>query len=190
MIPKSGEKIRLHGRHDVTAKKEVRINVLGMRSTKLVHSFEAERELLLAAAVWEEALGKSNGLPPLAHEVLMCPALGMSGGQCNVPEDLLRAPRAAREFARQFLEKRAPTSFDDVVNIMRGQWESLLTLDRGMAIEQSLLENAEGTFDENFTQAVLKLLPDEHTAVCIDNAHAQVCALKEGELHKFCSKKA
>ena len=80
----------------------------------------------------------------------MCPALEQCRGPCNVPEDLLKAPRAARDFAGQLLQKHAPKNFDDALKILRAQWESLLSLDRGMIIEQTLFECAQESLDSSF----------------------------------------
>ena len=119
MMAVTDAKLKQFYKHRTTAKRETTLTFFGMNVTKTEAPPEAEREMLLSVAVKEAAISKEGGLPALPYEKLMFPQLATVLGQCEVPEALIKGPRAARELVLQVLEKKGARSYDGVLLALR-----------------------------------------------------------------------
>ena len=140
----------------------------------------SEWHMRLQARVKSLALGKKEGLQVLPFEIWAMPK--PSDGQCEVPGWLMPGMAEAREMAAEMLEDDGIECFSDMVKILVGNTDSLVSLDSSFKLELTWLST---TAPERMVQAakadILKRLASETQNFTLKQSMAKLEDLLKSE---------
>ena len=120
----------------------------------------SEWHMRLQARVKSMALGKKGGLRMLPFEAWAMPT--PAAGNCEVPDWLIAGMAEARRMALEMLKDQGIECFNDMVKILVGNSDSLVSLDSSFKLELAWLSTtAPECMVQATRKAVLGCLPDE-----------------------------
>ena len=173
----------------ILQKRDIVVEVAGMKSTMPISDARSEWEFRLAAAQKDDALGSKMGLTPLKYEEwLMSNLTGRRHEETNVPPAQLENMHRARTMAADILKNESITTLEGVSDALLKAGETLTELDRTFHIElQFLQKTAHEMLKEQVQESVLALLPTEENDVTLERAMASLSALATSEKVQFAS---
>ena len=162
---------------DAFTTRDVTLTFFGIGLQVKAKSARSEVHLRLAALLKEQCMGKRFGLDPMQWEQTLLGDLVRWDQRAlrtiDIDEEHLRSFQWARSIAEQILSESKAETIDQVHAVFTTRLQSLLDVDATFELEMALLGYmAKDGGKQALAAAVLRVMPDEHREMSLDESIA------------------